>query len=127
MKSTFDEPTLSALKASIHHWGHNAKAPNPYALGIGIHSGLCALCAEFLDQADPCCGCPVRERTEVSSCDYPIWRKARTTFHAWQDSCASSPAIDHEVFLKAKENFHQAAQAQLEFLTSLLPKENLDD
>jgi len=95
--------TLEALKGSIEKW-------EEIVAGTGTDQGIsnCPLCKLFVHQDDACFGCPVRERTNKPSCEdtpYVIWCKVHPSF-------------------EAKTPYQKAiAQAEVEFLKSLLPKE----
>lgn len=102
-----DERTRSALDKSIAHWRENENAQSLDEMKIFGHD--CALCAIYVDRADPdalCHGCPVMERTG-------------------HDNCAGSPWPDvHRA--KLHGDFEEAlthATKMREFLEGLLPAE----
>lgn len=87
--------TLKALRGSIQKWEKIVE-------GTGVDQGVynCPLCQLFyrLD----CKGCPVFERTGYPFCD-------KTPYREWEDDC--TPELK------------KLAQAEVDFLKSLLPKE----
>lgn len=94
-----DARTLKALKGSIAKW-------EAIVAGTGTDEGPrnCPLCVEFW--GDYCKGCPVRDKTGHHGCigtPYAEWERADVT-------AATTPAL---VAL---------AQAELDFLRSLLPE-----
>lgn len=99
--------TLEALKGSIAKW-------EAIVAGTGKDHGTsnCPLCAEFFD--DYCVGCPVRKKTGFSVCrqtPYKDWSSAiRAKFSPFEPATASTSEL---VAL---------AQAELDFLRSLLPE-----
>lgn len=105
-----DERTLTALKGSIAKW-------EAIVAGTGedLGSDNCPLCAEFAEVDDDysaCQGCPVYERTKRRGC-------GGTPYDDWSRACwlADLPRRAETPVLKA------AAQAELDFLRSLLPAE----
>lgn len=98
-----DDKTLDALRGSIAKWVAIRD-------GTGKDDGVknCPLCAVFLPNLTrtPCNGCPVAERTgRISCCGSP--------YHAW-DYLSSGPSVKTEAD-------RALAQAELDFLRSLLP------
>jgi hypothetical protein len=109
-----DADTLEALRASIRHWEANATAEHNWSAAIGAQD--CPLCQKFL-AANPggyCAGCPVAIRANQPGCTgtpYVAARQAYTSwYHARKDEATS-----------ARNAFHTAVQAEIEFLKSLLP------
>ena len=96
-EQTMDAETLEALKGSIAKW-------EAIVAGTGTDLGMnnCPLCLRFAtDEYNPCTGCPVYARTGSVMCEgspYDDWLSAQTL-------------ADEE----------RAAQAELDFLKSLLP------
>ena len=103
-----DAETLTALEESIAHW-ERIRDGKEAELG----TANCALCQTFYDVR--CIGCPVREASRRSSCDdtpYVHWDTLmRRKYKYCERRIAETP---DEV---------AAAQAELDFLRSLLPKE----
>jgi hypothetical protein len=100
-----DAETLAALKASIQHWQENVEAKTPAE--ASIKASDCALCQRFA----ACNGCPVAVATERSGCAGTPYLTAYYAFklwEAWPDD-------------KADADWRQAAQAELDFLISILP------
>lgn len=93
-----DAKTLEALKGSIAKW-------EAIVAGTGEDNGAynCPLCAMFMvEGVELCRGCPVRERTRHPGC-------GETPYDAF---CRAIPGSAQEA---------AAAQAELDFLRSLLP------
>jgi hypothetical protein len=99
-----DAKTLEALRGSIKKW-EGIVAGTTMDLG----PANCPLCQRFIDN-DDCAGCPVAFRTG-------------------QDSCAGSPYDEWTAAEEANDSVRlaRAAQAELDFLKSLLPKEAVTD
>lgn len=110
-----NKKTLTALKASIQHWEDNVAATEPYQVAAGPSS--CALCRLFhpwysTSNKNDCKGCPVHTKTGSSFCiDTPHSATTRAIV-SWCVSKAYWPA------------WQKAAQAELDFLKSLLPEQN---
>lgn len=106
-----DARTLEALKASIQHWEQNASINDLHEADVNWHS--CALCMEFNsstrpdDEENNCSGCPLSEKTGTQYCE-------KTPFMGAWDAVHLSPDL---------ETFKKHAQAELDFLRSLLPAE----
>lgn len=97
---------LKALKASIAHWRRLAEGKERKGERPGRSD--CALCDAFIDRGMCGCeGCPVAAHTTLPSCLNTPFRAA---YEAWWIRGASSP------------RFRKAAQRELVFLESLLPK-----
>lgn len=103
--------TEQALLSSIAHWermrddrdGCLESKETP-------HAGSCALCSQFCNHpAAKCDGCPVRERTGFSFCIGSPWQNASIAFFG-------DPDFD-------VGKWQAAAQKEIDFLKSLLPKE----
>jgi hypothetical protein len=91
--------------ASVKHWEElrdNPRSSTPSARD-------CPLCTLFIkseNNREPCEGCPVALKTGLPGCEGSPWRKA---FKQW---CR---------FYDGKKNtFKQAAQAEIDFLKSLI-------
>lgn len=106
-----DARTLTALKASIKHWEENVAAEHPASVTLGIIA--CALCAEF--RRNDCNGCPVSVRTRGIACHGTPYGEAQGAYYRWRDDAPADEA--------AKLAWRKAAQAELDFLKSLLPVE----
>lgn len=91
MSKQMDARTLEALEGSVKHWEQVCKNPTTTPIG----QKYCDLCELFW--ASGCTQCPVRLRTGLPGCQGTPYRKFITTL--------------------SKE----AAQAELDFLKSLLP------
>lgn len=104
-----DEPTLIALQGSIAKW-------QAIVDGTGVDDGTenCPLCLMFYGDFGGCAGCPVNEHTSCSFCKatpYEDWCDLFVTDRYAVPKIADTPARK------------QAAQAEVDFLKSLLPKE----
>lgn len=100
-----DERTLTALRGSIEKWRKIVART-----GTDKGSRNCALCIEFYTGS--CDGCPVAERVNLLFCmgtPYPKWKakaiRTRAGYSSNRDGRATAEA-----------------QAELDFLISLLPK-----
>ena len=105
--------TLTALKASIRHWRENASAE--YWDDVSIGPGACALCEKFHPhEVPPCVGCPVAERTGQPYCIGTPYEAAERAADAWGD-------YRYKTAVESRAVWREAAQAELDFLISLLP------
>lgn len=111
-----DAPTLEALKKSIAHWDENAKATDPDK--VSVIAEACALCDLFYE--DQCHGCPVSKWTGQAECQGTPWVKAYSKHHEWKQ-LAGTP--NKERIAVAARRFRLTAEAEAEFLRSLLPPE----
>lgn len=100
--------TLKALKASIKHWEENVAAETPQ--GAGVRGDKCALCQKFA--SNYCSGCPVFKKTLKRGCDGTPYFRAYDAYYAWK----KAQDDDH------KAEWCKAAQAEVVFLKSLLPR-----
>jgi hypothetical protein len=118
-----DERTLTALQASIKHWEENVAAEVVGDVKLGPSD--CALCRLFWNKLHApimpendgdaicvrCDGCPVLAATGQHGCNGSPYGDAEDAFMEWDD-------VEQEDSLA---RFHEAAQAELDFLKSLLP------
>jgi hypothetical protein len=95
-----DERSLTALQKSIRHWERNAAGSFD---GIGTYA--CALCELFY--SDLCFDCPVYEKTGQSACVGTPLTGVNEAF---------------EIHGPQSDEFRAAAQKEIDFLKSLLPK-----
>lgn len=116
--TTMDEVTLAALKESIAHWEQNLAAEYPDNVTIGASN--CALCGVFL--TSNCAGCPVNAVTNGNNClgKPSSYIGAVSAFYSWRD------AVEYKKPNRAEKDaaWRAAAQAEIDFLRSLLPKED---
>lgn len=112
-----DEKTRAALEASIQHWRENVNAASPD--GVSVHGKDCALCRVFLDSGN-CAGCPVRRASGKKLCRGTPYVAAVSARAKW---AAAFWRGDHAASLDARrKQWRAAAQAELDFLISLLPE-----
>ena len=101
-----DAKTLTPLEESIAHWERIRDGKEP-ELGVAN----CALCKSFISGG--CVGCPVREFSGKPGCEgtpYVVW--------------AHLTEVPNKLYRIAETPEEiAAAQAELDFLRSLLPKE----
>lgn len=114
-----DERTLTALKASIKHWEENVQAKTPDKIKLGVSH--CALCAEFWTRDEArlvtCDGCPVWTRTGKHGCSGSPYEAAEEAHDDWDD------VFDTVYESDEGDEWRKAAQAELDFLNSLLPEQ----
>lgn len=101
--------TLEALKASISAWEGKLAEENPENIRTGATA--CPLCRLFYYY--DCRGCPVKEKTGKPLC-------SGTPYNA-----ASNARLDWLLEVVTRKDFQLAAQAEIDFLKSLLPKETV--
>jgi hypothetical protein len=110
-----DAETRAALEASIKHWEENVSAEQAWETSVG--PSKCALCALFSAQLttteNHCGGCPVAEAVGEISCEGTPYLKAVSARIDWLMSPSGG----------TKRQWREAAQAELDFLISLRPKE----
>jgi hypothetical protein len=117
-----DPETIAALRGSIAKW-------QAIVDGTGTDQGIdnCPLCARFYDTEDDdateCALCPVRMKTGQPNCvDTPYLAWARS----WPFETYTHPVHMHKRITDAPEELRgtirAAAQAELDFLISLLPE-----
>ena len=106
-----DKETEAALRESIKHWEENVAAKKVEDTGVAASD--CALCIKFFDDG-LCNGCPVKQHTSRVRC------KETPFYRAWiaENNWFVNPGSE-----KAAAAFKAAAQEELDFLKSLLPKE----
>src|ERR1700722_19348216 len=105
MQTQMDEDTLAALRASIEHWQWVVAIAEP------IGRSNCALCDVFRgrDTLEDCAGCPVRAVTGLKYCE-------GTPYGEYENYLDYDPPVEDEKRIVL-------AQAELDFLRSLLPQE----
>lgn len=101
-----DAATLEALKKSIEHWKENVRAESLVRTSTATRD--CALCSLFYNKG--CLGCPVFKETGYTNCYYTPYYQAVEAKYA-----------------ENIQDFKSAAQAELDFLKSLLPQEEKVD
>ncbi len=104
---TMDERTLTALKASIEKWERNARVERREDVLTGVQD--CPLCKLFFSGS--CQGCPIAEAVNNIWCDDTPYEEASNVLSDWYDGEATA------------SDFHAAAQAEVDFLKSLLPED----
>jgi hypothetical protein len=100
--------TLEALKASIAKWERNVEADR--AEHVLISSEDCPLCMLFYDE--DCVGCPVMQATGALCCGKTPYATASAALSRWSHGVGPH------------EDYRAAAQAEVDFLKSLLPTES---
>lgn len=100
-----DERTLTALTGSIAKW-------EAIVAGTGKDDGSnnCTLCIAF----DGCAGCPVADAVEMDSCEL-------TPYIRWHDHHIYAHGLRRFPFGNECPECARLAQAELDFLKSLLP------
>lgn len=110
---TMDENTLAALRGSIAKWQAIVDGT-----GEDLGGDNCALCEEFYEDlyGNPCANCPVSQKTGKSDCQ-------DTPFNEWVHD--QTRRLDNHFFPRKvfDEKSKHYAQAELDFLKSLLPEE----
>jgi len=109
---------LDALNDSIAHWERLASGKRKPNESVGIYD--CALCRMFNKHSEDgsdtrCKGCPVKEKTGIRFC------KA-TPFVRAEEITEDLEIYDSPEEAMNSSEFKEAAQEELEFLKSLLPK-----
>lgn len=99
--------TKAALEESIAHWGANVAAKTPESVSLG--GGYCPLCALYYP--NECRGCPVMRAKKKPYCEKTPYQTARQCFLVWRKNG----------FVDARDHWRKAAQAEVDFLNSLLP------
>lgn len=97
-----DDKTLEALKGSIAKWGAIVAGK-----GEDLMAQNCPLCQAF----PGCYGCPVAEKTDTADCQDTPWEDWFCDFQNHETKMANTPGRV------------RLAQAELDFLRSLLPDE----
>lgn len=105
--------TLKALQGSIEHWEENVAAEDIHDTSIG--SRRCKLCHTF--PSDDCEGCPVAEKVGQPLCIGTPYEVARVRWNVWLRATLNNGLREEEL----KTEWRKAAQAELDFLRSLLP------
>lgn len=118
--------TLDALKKSIEHWRGNVEAENPINIRLG--TAYCGLCRLFHgtyrkdDRKKTCEGCPVAVRSCAKGCQNTPYDAADDAHDAWGDAVDNGAGPEDTAFIDARTKWRAAAQAELDFLISLLPE-----
>lgn len=110
-----DARTLKALKASIAKWQRNVAAKIPGEAKTQAQD--CPLCKLFFD--DHCKGCPVAAGTGMGCCGDSPYEPAMDAWYDWRNAVWEERDDEEERRLAWAE----AAQAEVDFLKSLLPPE----
>ena len=107
-----DSKTLKALKASIAKWERNAEATKTSDVVLGVSD--CPLCNLFwkLDRDESCVGCPIFSQGHFR-CGGTPYDEAELCHSQWDDDGDA----------ESRDAFQAAAQAEVDFLKSLLPVE----
>lgn len=108
-----DNATLKALKDSIAKWEGNTRVDDIDDALLGHKE--CPLCILFWSEchATSCNGCPVKDRTGYGYCsDTPF-----------DEVCIALDLMENDG--APLSDFHKAARAEVDFLKSLLPEEQV--
>lgn len=122
-----DNETLVVLKASIEKWKINVEAKTPMDTKLGPND--CALCGIFFGlQKSNCHGCPVREQTGRAGCSESPYEEAVEARGDWREDFLDLHGEDPDEWEVSAEAMSHlawivAAQAEVDFLKSLLPVE----
>lgn len=119
-----DERTREALEKSIKHWEENVAAETPEQARTAAAD--CALCEAFCIRprsSAACVGCPVYEATGEILCGDTPYNRADLALNTW----VHSTGYGGEAAADARESWRKAAQAELDFLKSLRPREEKTD
>lgn len=103
--------TLKALKTTIERWERNTQLESFSLFAPGRKE--CALCTLFWGSG--CAGCPVKLKTGESNCINTPYQKIIT---AYDKKCLPQGF--------APDNWRELIKAELDFLISLLPEEDLN-
>lgn len=107
-----DATTLAALKGSIQHWRENVEAETAGDVRVG--TPFCPLCDLYNTvtawaNGTSCEGCPVHTGTGLRSCGGSPYMSVVMALYRFENGGGD-------------EAFRAAAQAELDFLISLLPE-----
>lgn len=111
-----DARTLEALIAEIALWEENRNAKRLADVRLGTKNG--ALCDVFYRAPWTCSGCPVAEKTGMPGCAGSPYQRADRALIAWVGA-----VFDDRDATAAHAAWVAAAQAEIDFLRSLLPAE----
>ena len=109
--------TLEALQDSIDHW--QRMRDDPIGSGDRPFAKSCALCQIFIfaEEVDEhCVGCPVANKTGNPDCEETPYYETVAPFNH-----VRVLGEKHPLYAKALKAWQEAADAELEFLRSLLP------
>ena len=107
--------TLKALKASIEKWEKNVRARGPGSVLLGTEH--CPLCQVFYNINGNCYGCPIERKVKNELCDDTPYGKAAGAWSQW----------DFNRDVTSRKAWQAAAQAEVDFLKSLLPEGETND
>jgi hypothetical protein len=109
-----------ALEKSIKQWEEKRDAFQPSDLAGKMGASACALCVTFRREnaaGIQCGGCPVKASTGRDHCHGSPYEEAYRAFSNWDRS--SRNGDDTDTVRSLRNEFWQAAQAELDFLRSL--------
>lgn len=118
-----DDKTLTALRASIVHWAENVAAKTAAKISLGGND--CALCNMFAQRdasGTLCLKCPVYGHTLHLMCENTPYNSAFFALGKWQRKEYDNAEFVTHAFDLARTEWRLAAQAELDFLKSLLPE-----
>ena len=109
-----NQQALTALRGSIAHWENNLAAKSPAEVSTRWRD--CPLCVSFIERDEDwgsgCRSCPVYAFTGEQYCHETPFEAAENALENWSEDMPGSEA-----------DWQAAAQAELDFLKSLLPSE----
>lgn len=118
---TMDEVTFAALNASIEAWELKLVTKDPRKIKMG--RAWCPLCLLFnargMSDDDTCYGCPVSDGGN-RWCKNTPYDTAATAHRSW----LVEVLFTTDSVSSARNAWRAAAQAEIDFLRSLLPKED---
>lgn len=120
-----DNKTAEALEGSIKHWEENLAAETPDQAELGVNH--CALCRVFY--RNNCNGCPVRNKTGDSYCNYSPYEYAHNKHNDWENTYLKNEdklyLCTKKEVLKKRTQWRIAAREELKFLKSLREEINV--
>lgn len=110
MTDTMPARTLEFLEASIKDWEWKRNAVVPANITVG--GTFCLLCVLFAHEGE-CLGCPIYD-AGFKGCKGTPWAEAKLELTLWKM---------HPNRSEVHQRWKDAAQVEIDFLKSLLPKE----
>lgn len=108
---------IKALQDSIKHWEENLAVKHPDDIKLGGEHCACCLAFHTCGNEDNHCpGCPVAEAGHEGCMGSPYFDAVDAAYD-WKTLVGSRLSA-----IKAKKEWQKAAQAEIDFLKSLLPE-----